>query len=156
MTEQGASQFTCLPVLVGSKDYSGWSLAIKNQARMTNIWDVYDGSWTLPSPLPATPAPTAEATKEYNLEVKEWKRDNERAIGLLGQMVSQDLQVVLDNHVVPPATAGGPTITPTTHNLWKLLKTRFEKKDAASSAYDWFVEQRNIFYILQQVLYSLP
>ena len=113
MTEQGASQFTRLPVLVGSKDYSGWSLAIKNQARITNIWDIYDGSQTLPSPLPATPAPTAEATKEYNLEVKEWRRDNEKAIGLLGQMVSQDLQVVLDNHIVPPATAGGPTTTPT-------------------------------------------
>ena len=88
MAEQGSSQFVRLLILTGSKDCSGWSLVIKNQARMTNIWDVYNSSWTPPSPLGTTPAPTAEAIKEYNLELKEYNRDNEKAIGLLGQTSS--------------------------------------------------------------------
>jgi hypothetical protein len=133
------SQFARLPILSGSKDYTLWSLAIKGQAQLSNIWRVYSGAWTEPSPVAATT--TAEEKAEYKTNNKEWIKAEEKATGLLWRTVTQDLQLVLNEYkvVTTPATANTAAVTrdPTAKDLWELLKARFEKRDGISAVIDW-------------------
>jgi hypothetical protein len=128
------SQYACLPILSSSKDYAKWSLAIKGQAKLTNIWRVYASMWTKPSPIAATA--TQEVKDAYNIENKEWVKAKEKATGLLWHTVTKDLQLVLNNHQVVITAATTTTVAVTkeanTHELWELLKTHFKKKDGIS------------------------
>jgi hypothetical protein len=134
-----SSQFARLPILSGSKDYALWSLAIKGQAQLSNIWRVYSGAWTEPSPVAATA--TAEEKAEYKTDNKEWIKAEEKATGLLWRTVTQDLQLVLNEYkvITTPAAAGTPAVTrdPTARDLWELLKACFEKRDGISAVIDW-------------------
>ena len=128
------SQFSRLPILTGSKDYALWSLAIKNQARLLDIWSIYNGTRLVPTAPAATAS--AEDKKEYKDDLKQWNQDSEKAIGLLGRTVSNDLSTVLDEYTVTPP--GSTTaVAAGAKDQWDLLKSRFEKRDGISAVIDW-------------------
>ena len=128
------SQFSRLPILTGSKDYALWSLAIKNQARLLNIWSIYNGTRLVPTAPAATAS--AEDKKEYKDDLKQWNQDSEKAIGLLGRTVSNDLSTVLDEYTVTPS--GSTTaVAAGAKDQWDLLKSRFKKCDGISAVIDW-------------------
>ena len=128
------SQFTRLPILSGSKDYTLWSLAIKNQACLLNIWSIYNGIRLVPTAPAATAS--AEDKKEYKDNLKQWNQDSKKAIGLLGRTVSNDLSKVLDEYMVIPS-GSATAVTAGAKEQWDLLKSCFEKYDSISAVIDW-------------------
>ena len=81
------SQYARLPILSGSKDYAKWSLAIKGQAKLTNIWRVYAGTWVEPSPIGANA--TQEEKDAYAVDLKDWVKAKEKATSLLWRTVTR-------------------------------------------------------------------
>jgi len=113
-SDDSQGQFPRIRILAASDDYQMWALAIKSTAMRNGYWDLIYGSSTRPD-LAATDA-SSEEKRWARTDREKWDKDDQKAQGLIRCTVSQDLQVMLDEHR-PLISPANPTADPPTEDL---------------------------------------
>lgn len=113
-----------VPVLTGRANYRQWALEIKAAAQLLNVYQAFQGM----------DEPTDHTVKS---DVADFKRREERAIGLIACTCSLNLKIEFSELLIADSNVTGGKREATAAEMWSYLRTKFEKIDSFSAILDF-------------------